>query len=283
MFDRALLAGLLLALIPMPGAAQEWRDVTSFRQRSTETSLDVHVRYGAGTLQIGPGQAGELYRLGMRYDSDAFDPVTRYRDGRLEVGVEGVGSGVKIRNTEGGDLKLALSPDLPLDLDLDFGAVEATMELGGLRLTRVSVETGASDTELRFSEPNPEACTQLGITMGAASLHVRGLGNANCRRIMVEGGVGDIELDFSGAWRQDMEADITMALGSSTLRVPEDVGVRVEKAAFLTSFSGARFTRRDGIYYSDNWDTAQRRLTVDLEGAFGSIDIRWLAPAAATP
>lgn len=280
MFDRTLLAGLVLALFPVQGAAQDWREVTSFRQRSVETTMDVHVRFGAGTLDIGPGQAGELYRVGIRYDSDAFEPVTRYEANRLEVGVEGLGSGVKLRNTKGGDLKLSLSPDVPLDLDLDFGAVEATLELGGLQVTRLSVETGASDTQLRFSEPNPEVCSRLGITMGAAALRVRGLGNANCSRIMVEGGVGDIDLDFSGVWRQDMEADITMALGSSTLRVPDNVGVRVKKAAFLTSFSGARFQRRDGVYYSDNWDAAERKLTVDLEGAFGSIDIRWLATAA---
>lgn len=282
MFERTVLAALVLAFLPLQGAAQDWREVTSFRQRSVETTMDVHVRYGAGTLEIGPGQAGELYRVGMRYDSDAFEPVTRYEAGSLEVGVDGLGSGVKLRNTRGGDLKLSLSPDVPLDLDLDFGAVEARLELGGLRVTRLSVETGASDTRLRFSAPNPDRCSELGIAMGAAALQVRGLGNANCSRIMVDGGVGDIELDFSGAWRQDMEADITMALGSTTLRVPDNVGVRVEKAAFLTSFSGARFHRRDGVYYSDNWDTAQRKLTVDLEGAFGSIDIRWLA-AAATP
>lgn len=282
MFERTVLAALALSLFPLQGAAQDWREVTSFRQRSAETTMDVHVRYGAGTLAIGPGQAGELYRVDMRYDSDAFEPVTRYEAGALEVGVEGLGSGVKLRNTKGGDLKLSLSPDVPLDLDLDFGAVEATLELGGLRIMELSVETGASDTQLRFSEPNPDVCSRLGIAMGAAALQVRGLGNANCSRIMVEGGVGDIELDFSGPWRQDMEADITMALGSTTLRVPDNVGVRVEKAAILTSFSAARFHRRDGVYYSDNWDAAERKLTVDLEGAFGSIDIRWLA-ASATP
>lgn len=283
MFERTALAGLLLALLPLQGSAQDWREVTSFRQRSTETLMDVHVRYGAGKLEVGPGQPGELYRVGMRYDSDVFEPVTRYREGNLEVGVEGVGKGVKLRNSEGGEMKLSLSPDVPLDLDLDFGAVEATLELGGLHVSRVSVETGASDTRLRFSEPNRTACTRFGITMGAAALEVEGLGNANCARLMVEGGFGDMTLGFGGVWRQDMAADITIALGSTTLRVPSDVGVRIEKGALLTDFSGARFHRRDGVYYSDNWDAAERKLTVDLSGAFGSIEVRWITPAVATP
>lgn len=286
MFDRLMmlpLALVALALLPAGGAAQDWRDVTSFRQRSDESRLDVHVRYGAGELVVRPGTAGELYRVGMRYDARAFEPVTDYRNGRLDVGVETAGRGVNLRSTESGRMRLSLSPDVPLDLDLDFGAVEAILELGGLRISRIDVETGASETELTFAEPNPLDCESLSITMGAASIEAEGLANANCGVIEVEGGVGEISLDFSGHWRRDLSAEITMALGSATLRVPSDVGVRVSKDTFLTDFNGSRFHKRDGVHYSENWDSARRRLTVDLTGAFGTIDVRWIAPATTAP
>lgn len=282
-FDRTILCIAALGLLPVQAAAQDWRDVTSFRQRADETRLDVRVRYGAGRLMIEPGAAGELYRVGIRYDADAFDPITEYRNGRLEVGVEGRGSNVKLRNTESGTMTLALPRSLPLDVELQFGAVEATLEMGGLRLSRLGIETGASDTKLTFSHPHPDACDALKITMGAAAFRAEGLGNANCSRITAEGGVGDLTLDFSGEWRRDMRADITMALGSATLRVPSDVGVRVNKDTFLSDFSGSRFEKRDGDFYSDNWESAERRLTVDLEGAFGTMNVRWISPAVAAP
>lgn len=282
-FDRLLLLLAALALLPAPTAAQDWRDVTSFRQHSDESRLDVRVRYGAGTLTIEPGGTDELYRVGIHYDADTFDPITKYRNGRLEVGVEGRGNDVKVQGVESGAMTLALSRTLPLDVNLQFGAVEATLEMGGLRLSQLGIETGASDTKLRFSEPNPSECRALKITMGAAAFRAQGLANANCGRITAEGGVGDLTLDFSGEWRRDLEADITMALGSATLRVPSDVGVRVNKDTFLSGFSGSRFEKRDGAFYSDNWDSAERRLTVDLEGAFGTITVRWIAPAVAAP
>lgn len=282
-FDRTILCMAALGLLPAQVAAQDWRDVTSFRQRSDETRLDVRVRYGAGELTIEPGAAGELYRVGIRYDADAFDPITEYRSGRLEVGVEGQGGNVKIRNTKSGRMALALSRDVPLDVELQFGAVEATLEMGGLRVSRLGVETGASDTKLRFSHPNPGACDALKLTMGAAAFRAEGLGNANCGRITAEGGVGDLTFDFSGEWRRDMEAEITMALGSATLRVPSDVGVRVNKDTFLSDFSGSRFEKRDGVFYSDNWESAERRLTVNLQGAFGTMNVRWITPAVAAP
>lgn len=271
-----------LGIAPMQGAAQDWREMTSFRQRADESRLDVHVRYGAGELRINPGTGSELYRLGLRYDSRVFDPIAEYRNGRLEVGVEGRGRGVKLRNTEAGGMDLALSRDVPMELDLDFGAVEANLELGGLRIGRLDIETGASDTELFFSDPNPVRCERLEISMGAAAFTAEGLGNANCERVKVEGGVGDLTLDFGGLWLQDMHAEITIALGSATIYVPENVGVRVDKDTFLTDFKGSGFRKSGGARYSDNWDEAERRLTVDLEGAFGSFTVRWMAAAPFT-
>lgn len=286
MFERTLLVGaLLVALAPTWADAQDWRTINSFRQLADETRLDVAVKYGAGRLVIEPGVAGELYRVGIRYDSDIYDPLTEYRAGRLEVGVDGSGRSIRMRNQEAGDMKLALSPDVALDVALAFGAVEANLELGGLRVSRVKIETGASDSELRFSSPNPIACGRLDLSMGAAAFRAVGLGNANCGRIKAEGGVGDMSLDFSGDWRRDITADVTMALGSVTLAVPEDVGVRVRRSTFLTSFSGEGFSRQGRDHYSDNWDQASRKLTVELQGAFGSVTVRRVGPssAVATP
>jgi hypothetical protein len=272
----AALTILLLALVPAGVDGQDWKSVNSFRQLGTENELNVEVKYGVGKLVVEPGAPGELYRVAIRYDSEIFDPITEYRRGNLTVGVEGVGRSVRVRNKEAGNMKLALSPDLPLELALSFGAVEAEMELGGLRLSRVKVETGASDSQMRFSRPNRAACERIDLSMGAAAFRAIGLANANCRVIKADGGVGDLNLDFSGEWRRDLSADLTMALGSVSLAVPSDVGVVVRRSTFLTGFTGAGFERRGRDHYSDNWDTAARKLTVELQGALGSVTVRRL-------
>lgn len=282
MSERAVALAILgLVLAPWTAQAQDWRTVNSFRQLGDETRLDVQVKYGVGKLVVEPGTSGELYRVGIHYDSELFDPLTEYRSGRLTVGVEGTGRSIRMRNQEAGDMKLALSPDVPLDLGLSFGAVEANMELGGLQLSRIKVETGASDSRLRFSRPNAGECDRIELSMGAAAFRAVGLANANCRVVKAEGGVGDMSLDFSGAWRRDLTADVTMALGSVTLAVPSDVGVVVRRSTFLTGFNGSGFTRRGRDHYSDNWETATRKLTVELQGAFGSVTVRRLAASTA--
>ncbi len=291
MSDRSLMSGVLalgaaVALMGAPASlrAQDWRTVSSVRARGSESALAVKVQYGAGKLGIQPTGGGELYRVDIRYDSELFDPVTDYKAGNLEVGVEGTGHGVRLKNHRGGEMKLGLSPDIPLDLNLDFGAVEANLDLGGLRVQAVDIETGASDTELVFSRPNPIDCTTLSISVGAAAFSAVGLANSRCQNLDVEGGVGDVKLDFTGDWDRDMAADVTLALGSMTLVVPEDIGVQVEKDTFLTGFDSNGFTKLNGMYRSQNWEVARRHLVVKLEGAFGSVDVRWAgATLGSTP
>ncbi|MBI4409934.1 MAG: hypothetical protein HY561_09515 [Gemmatimonadetes bacterium] len=276
MFERrtGLIVGLLLVACA-PAAAQDIRTLTSLRQRQGEERLEVDVEYGAGRLSLEPAARGLLYRATMRYDANAFRPVIEYRSGHLELGMKGS------RNLRGkhraSRLQLALGPDVPLDLSISFGAGQADLELGGLRLREADISTGASETSLRFSRPNAERGRSLRLHVGAAEFHAYQLGNANFERVEFEGGVGDILLDFTGDWRGDMAANIDMGLGALTLRLPHGLGVRVTKDTFLSSFTAHGLVKRGESYYSENWDSARHRLTINIDAALGSIDITWVA------
>jgi hypothetical protein len=258
--------------------AQDWRTITSMRQFRNEEELEVSVEYGAGKMFITPGEAGSLYKATLRYDADAFKPLTQYEDGRLRIGIEG--GSIRGRNMKSGQLDLALSTRVPLDLDLKFGAVEAVVELGGLRIREGHIQTGASETNLSVSKSNTERCSMFEIEVGAAEFEAQGLGNLNCAAYKVQGGVGDVTLDFNGAWRVDADVEIDMGLGQLTLRVPRGLGVKVQKKGFLASFDSEGLVKRGNMYYSENWDKAGNRVSFDIDAAFGSIRIQWVEPEA---
>jgi hypothetical protein len=275
-----VLLALLLGLGALPGAtaaqAQDWRTLTTRRQVAGERDLKVNVEFGAGRFQVEPAADGELYHASIRYDAASFEPIADYAKGVLRLGIEG--SGRTRRNIrEGSQLTLGLSPELPLDLKLAFGAAEAELELGGIRVRNAEISTGASDTRLRFSRPNRQELERLELTAGAASFQVSGLGNANARRITFKGGVGDITLDFSGEWQGDTRAEVSMGVGSLTLRLPRGVGVRLGRDTFLVAFDPQGLVKRGDGYYSEDWESARHRLTIDVKGAFGSVDVRWIA------
>src|SRR5690606_13231467 len=131
-------------------------------------------------------------------------------------------------------------------------------------------------TKLNFSRPNPERMHTLSVEAGAAALRARGLGNANVQRLTVSGGVGDVDLDFSGAWRDDMDVKVELGLGSLTLRVPRGIGVRVDRSTFLVGFDSEGLIKRGRSYFSPDWEDAEHRLTIEVNGAFGAINIRWI-------
>lgn len=277
-----VLACLVLATgaLPRAAAAQDWRTVTMTRRAEGESSLNVDVEYGAGKLTIAPTSEPLLYRAMIRYDADHYHPITDYSDGRLHIGIKS-SENVHLHDHDSGHLTLDLGTRVPTILDLKFGAVQADVDLGGVRLTRAHIATGASEATVRFSKPNPEPMSMLRLDVGAASFTGKELGNANTSNLVVHGGVADLDLGFRGAWQRDMSVEVKMGLGSVTFHVPQDVAVRVHRHGFLASFDAAGFTKRGGDYYSSNWDGAKRRLIVDVESALGSFDIDWVGAATA--
>jgi hypothetical protein len=274
----ALAAGLAVDLaVAVPANAQEWRTMTVSRQVQGEERLQVRVRYGAGELRLRPGAAGILYRMDLRYDEESFDPVAAFADGRLELGVDARKRNIHIgKDRASGHMDVELARDVPMELDLEFGAVRADIDLGGLRLARLDLSTGASESSLDVSQPNPDRLARASLSVGAADFTARRLANLNAERLEVSAGVGEIVLDFSGEWRRDLDVSVGMGLGSLELRFPRGLGVELVKKAFLTSLDSEGLIKRGDAYYSPDWDEATHRVTVEVEAAFGSVEVVWL-------
>ena len=250
--------------------------MTSVRQVQGERALDVQVEYGGGDLRVRPAANGLLYRMQMRYDERQMRPMTQYdrASGRLRLGVQGVRRNQRAQH--GGHATMELAPGIPTDLSLEFGAGRAELELGGLSLRSVDLSAGASETEVRFAAPNRVPAGTVRVASGASRLRMRGLGHARAERFVLDGGVGEATLEFDGAWARSASLDVEMGLGSVTLRFPRSLGVQIEREGFLTRFSPAGMVRRGDAWYSDNWDTARYKLTVQVDAALGSVDVEWM-------
>ena len=256
---------------------QSWRTVTMSRQVESARSVDVDVQYSAGRLSVGAAEEGTLYRMHLEYDEDRFEPVAEYDGSGIRIGTESRGRHLRIgRNQTGGEMELALSRDVSMDLDMEFGAVRADIDLGGLRLTALDIAAGASQTRLDISEPNTEPMSRASMDIGAAEFTVRHIGNLNAAVIEIDAGVGDIELDFTGEWQRDARVSVDMGLGSLVLRFPEGLGVRLVKDTFLTSLDSEGLVKRGDTYYSLGYDDAEYQITVDVDAAFGSIRVAWV-------
>jgi hypothetical protein len=274
---RATVVGLLgFAGLLSADVSAQMRTVSMSRQLEDEDEVRVTVEYGAGEFTVRPMDTGLLYRMNLEYDEDRYEPVAEYEDHVLQIGIESIRDGFGRRHREGGSLELELARGVPMDLDLEFGAVRAEVDLGGLALTGLELSTGASESTITVSERNTTSMERARFEVGAADFTTRGLGNLNAARIEVDAGVGSITLGLDGEWRQDAHVAIQMGLGSLELRVPEGVGLELRKDSFLTSLDSEGLVKRGDVYQSLDWNQATRRVTVDLDAAFGSVKVVWV-------
>ena len=267
-------ATLVIMLAPAAVAAQTWRTVEMARQLVDTAALEVSVQYGGGRFSLLPGTERILYDARIRYDEQrgmpeaSYDPSARRLSFRLELDEEPTAG-----NRRFGEMRLALSPRVTYELDLELGAVEADIALGGLALSSVRVEAGASSSRVSFDAANPVEMEELDLHAGAASITVTGLANANAADMRVVAGVGNVDLDFGGRWTRDIDATIDVALGRARVRVPPGVGIRVEMSRVLARFQHPNLARQGDGWVSADWETASHRLTLRMNTTFGSVEI----------
>jgi len=273
---RRLAGAALFAIVACHSAsAQSWRTLEVSRQLRDTTALHVRVDYGAGRFDLRASNEPVLYSMKLRYDEDNGRPLHVYDAERLalKLGIQSGSFSGSLKRENQGELRLGLARSVPMDLDLDLGATKAHIDLGGLSLNHVHLGSGASETEVDFSEANPLKMHAIEVEVGAAALNLRHLGNSNAALVRVHGGVGSVTLDFGGDWARDMTVETDLALGKLHLRIPQDVGVRVEVDRVLASFDHSGLVKRGGAYYGANWDSAPYRLRIRSQTVFGAIDV----------
>jgi hypothetical protein len=277
---RLLFAALALALGATGAAAQSMRPFSTYRQWHGETRLSARLNYAAGALRLAAGRPNELYRMDVLYDGERYLPLSDFDAARggVALGLRAAGDGglrVVSRSQLRQTASVTFSPRNDLALAVTLGAVDGDLELGGLRLTDLDLQAGASRATVRFSQPNPTRCRSASLSAGAAELSVLGLGNSRCDRIAFEGGVGRVTLDFTGAWTSSSRVEVKMALGEVALRLPRQIGVRLTLDKFLSTFEPQGLVRRGSSYLSPGYDQAARHLDIDVTTAVGGVTVEW--------
>jgi hypothetical protein len=213
---------------------------------SDETRLTLS--FGAGKLTLSPAPGGKNLVDGTAvYNVQDLKPSIRKNGGSIEISQGDFRSLPPLNDMKNEwDLKLS---DTPLDLTVEAGAYEGTLELGGLALKSLTVQDGASNVDLSFTEPNQTEMSMLRYETGASDVKLRGLANANFSTLTFSGGAGNYTLDFNGDLQRDAVVTIESGLGNVSLIVPEavDAVITVEGTA-VNIHPGSGWTQNGQTY-----------------------------------
>jgi hypothetical protein len=162
--------------------------------------------------------------------------------------------------------------DAPMELDIDAGAYDGKMELGGLHLRRLDIDDGAATSTVNFADPNPGEMTLLRYDTGASTVTLTNLANANFDEMIFAGGAGTYTLDFGGALARDATVNINAGVCTLTLIIPSDTPARVNVSGGLnTTNTEGTWTASGDTYEKSGTGTA--RLTINIDIGAGTLTL----------
>jgi hypothetical protein len=280
---KVFITGLIPVLAAFsPATAGKMETATETVDIQDAKRIVVECNFGAGELLVFAEDMPQAAELEVFYDPRRFDYDIEYYT-RQEVGYLFLESHSRKKSISGdsdNEWNLALSTRYPMELELDIGACEADIDLGGLPLTSLKADIGAASGTINFSEPNPERLREIDIDIGASSVDIENLGNANFEYLSFSGGVASSKLDFRGKFRGKAEITLDVGLGSAEIILPEGVAVRIDTDddSWLSSvdFHGDELEEvRDGVYETRGYEEAESSFDIELDVGLGSVDFYW--------
>jgi hypothetical protein len=227
--------------------------------------------FGAGELRLAPGAQHGLVEGTATYNVSDLKPrvSTEGAEVRIEQGeihVNGLPTLKGMKNTW--DLKLDTRP---LVLEIDAGAYQGEFDLGGLALTELTVNDGASEVTIDFSSANQEKMSLLTYKTGASNVTLKNLANANFLALNFDGGAGNYTLDFGGKLQRDGAVTIRSGMSNLTLVVPVGVPVTLKVNSGLSNVQFPENWTKSGNQYSQPGEGPQ--LTIVVEMGAGNLQI----------
>jgi hypothetical protein len=214
-------------------------------------SVSVEIEMGAGELEMSGG-AGELLEATFTYNVDELDPEVTYSNNKLIVqhgDVKGRIGTLFDLDEYRNEWDLRFNDDVPMEMNIDLGAGRTDLTLGSLALTKLNIDAGVGDVALDLS--GSQSLNQLDFDMGA----------------------GKFTLDLTGDWQEDLDASIQGGLGELNLRLPADVGVRVDVDTGIGSVDTSGLTKDGDTYTNDTYGESDVTLSIKVDGGVGKINL----------
>jgi len=246
-------------------------------------NVNLGLRFGVGKLTVSTSDMADFAKIEVDRDVEAVRETFDHSmsGSTLDVTLKSKprGHGFKM-DSDNNRWDMMLSTRFPTEADLEVGACEADIDLGGIPLTDLKFQIGAAEGKIDFSEPNPSRIRDMKIEAGASKLTLSGLANARFDYMKFLGGAGKFEFDFRGEFKGESEAKLSVGLGSADILLSDDAAVRIE-AEEDNWFSTIDIPRHKlerigkGVYESDDYKTSKDRLLLRLEVGMGKVSVRW--------
>ncbi len=240
----------------------------SLSENDLPTKLRIEV--GAASLDVRPG-AKSLVSGTVTYNVKGWAPSVSRTDDSLVIKQETKGIQGFPTSSVKNKWDIKLNEDAQIDLEINAGAYEGNLELGGLSLTGLRVEDGASDFTISFTRPNQVVMETLDYHTGASNITLKNLANANFKEMTFTGGAGNYTLDYAGELLRDAHVDVDAGVSAIKIIVPEGMNVVVQVNGEMKGVNTEGTWTVDSSEYSTTGEGPV--LTIDVNMNLGSLEL----------
>ncbi len=107
--------------------------------------------------------------------------------------------------------------------------------------------------------------------VGESKLDLAGL---TLKSLDIDMGVGELIVDLSGELKQSLDIVIDCGIGSATIYLPEEIGIRARIDHGIGSVNARGFKKSRGIYTNDAYGETDISIEIEVDSGIGSLDLK---------
>jgi hypothetical protein len=290
---------LSLAFVGLVGVGtvmgQMKKQFTVDNQENCQT-VDLCLKAKTGNCFIRPGQTSELLSIYSNQDLEEYahtfsnevkNAICFVKLALEQEGQRGVSKKISYQ-VFGGDEKVSdklwkvyLTDAKPYSLDLDYGLGNANVDLSGLSIKKLKINTGSADVNVGYitGVENKVEMDTFFVKVDLGSLTVKQLNLSRSKVVIAEVGFGNIFLDFSNKPEVMPTVKGSVGAGNMIIILPEEsIAVMVKiNDSWLCSVNLSKNLKRihENMYANAAYTrNPKNALTFDLDVSMGKIVFR---------
>lgn len=238
-------------------------------------SLKVSIKFGAGKLDLISGEE-DVFKGNFQYDKSILKPNIRYeilgKTGILTLS-QSIKEDLDLPFPYKNRWNLKLPSGIPLQLYVNTATYSGDIDLTNLQIENFYLNSGASQTNIVFNQPNLIDLKNINIKTGASTIKMLGLANANFNEMNFTGGAGSYTFDFSGNLTKKSKVSINAWAAKIVLKIPSSMGTKI----IFRNFPASKLDVRGFVKINDqtyvNTEYGKRDAELDIEIRGGLVDV----------
>ncbi len=172
--------------------------------------------------------------------------------------------------------KLYLTKEKAYDLNLKYGIGMANIDLSGLSVEKMKINTGSADVHIKSDDYNKVPMDTFNVQVDMGSVKVQNINKSNAKNVIADVGFGDLLLDFSDPSITSTFIEGSVGAGNLIIILPKsDTPIKVKitdswlcQVKMLKSLKNIGNNTFVNSTYSEN---AKNLLSFNLDVSMGKI------------